>query len=71
MPTQTNFTTAEVVAMFAAPAILTHQEAGGVQIEKAGITGSGLTVREAMDDWGYRFAWKIARPKIETSQSVS
>jgi hypothetical protein len=59
------FTTAEVVALIAAPAILTHLDSGGVQIDKAGIVGNGLTVKDAIDDWGRSFAWMIAHPKIE------
>jgi hypothetical protein len=65
--TPKHFTTREIVAMFDAPAILTHPATGGVQIEKAGITGTGLTVRDAMDDWGRKFAAMIALPKPATN----
>ncbi|HEV3435822.1 MAG TPA: hypothetical protein VG122_00590 [Gemmata sp.] len=59
----THFTGPEVVALLDAPAILSYPTGGGVQIEKAGIIGFGLTVPEAAADWGHKFAKMIAFPK--------
>ena|ERR1700722_8587214 len=67
MPTTENYTGSEVASMLAAPAVLSHPAEGGVQVEKSGVIGFGLTVRDAMKDWGYRFAQMIALPKTAST----
>jgi hypothetical protein len=47
MTTAKHFAPSEVVALFDAAAILTYPIGGGVQVEKAGITGFGLTLGDA------------------------
>jgi hypothetical protein len=63
MSTSPHFTVQEVLAMLNSPAILTYPKGRGVQVEKADVVGFGLTVSEAADDWGRRFAKMIALPK--------
>jgi hypothetical protein len=63
MPPKINFTPLEVVAISDMPVILAYPPDGGVQVKKAGIIGSGLTVKDVMDDWGKKFSKMIAIPK--------
>ena len=65
MSKPTHFTGPEVVTMLDAPAILTYPVGGGVQVEKAGVIGFGLTVQEAAADWGRKFAKMVALPKAD------
>jgi hypothetical protein len=58
-----HFTVQEVLAMFDSLAVLSYPTDGGVQVLKAGVIGFGLTVSEAVADWGRRFAQMIALPK--------
>jgi hypothetical protein len=63
MPTSNYFTGPEVAAMLDSPAIISYPNAGGVLIEKSGVIGFGLTARDAVDDWGRKFAEMIRLPK--------
>jgi hypothetical protein len=63
MPTTKYYTGPEVAAMLAAPAVLSHPAEGDVQVEKSGVIGFGLTVRDAMEDWGRKFSGMIELPK--------
>jgi hypothetical protein len=58
-----HFTDAEIIALLDSATILSHIVGGSVQIEKAGIIGTGSTISEAAADWGQKFALGIALPK--------
>jgi hypothetical protein len=67
MPPPTYFTALEVAVMFDEPAILTYPECGGVQVDKAGISGFGSTVKDATVDWGHKFARMVTLPKVKST----
>src|ERR1700685_2407702 len=59
-----SYTDPEVAAILTASAVFSHPAVGGVQVEKSGVIGFGLTVREAMEDWGRKFSKMITLPKV-------
>jgi hypothetical protein len=71
IPTPHYFTDPEILVLLDAPAFLTHLPGGGVQIEKAGIIGTGPTVTHAVAMWGRKFSDMLATvAAIESCEPV-
>jgi hypothetical protein len=60
MPRPQYFTGPEILALLDAPAVLSHFAGGDVQIEKAGIIGTGPTITHAVAMWGRKFSDMLA-----------
>jgi hypothetical protein len=60
MPRPQYFTGPEILVLLDSPAFLTNLADGGVQIEKAGIIGTGPTVTHAVAMWGRKFSDMLA-----------
>jgi hypothetical protein len=60
MPMPQYFTGPEILVLLDAPALMTHLTGGGVQIEKAGIIGTGPTITQAVAMWGRKFSDMLA-----------
>jgi hypothetical protein len=58
-----HYTGPEVVTLLDSPTLITHLPLGGVQYDKAGITGLGATTLDAKMDWSDKFAMMLRLPK--------
>jgi hypothetical protein len=58
-----HFTGLQIITLMESPELWSILPDGTRQVEKAGITATGLTRVEAAGEWGRKFAAMIATPK--------